>query len=63
MLKRDRLVSINKNPKRQLQEQKKYLDPRKYEIITIGKQTFAVQETKAYLPKVGFVKILFTKSF
>jgi len=63
MLKRDRLVSINKNPKRQLQEQKKYLDPRKYEIITIGKQTFAVQETKAYLPKVGFVKILFTKIY
>ena len=63
MLKKDRLIKINKKVKRQLQEQKKYLDPRKYQIIDIGKQTFAVQEMKVYLPKVGYVKILFSKLY
>ncbi len=59
MLKKDRLFKSNRKIKRQLQEYEKYLDPRKYKIITIGKQTFAVQELIGYLPKVGKVKILF----
>jgi hypothetical protein len=63
MLKKDRLVKINKRIKRQLQEQNKYLNPKKYEIITIGKKTFSVQEMKVYLPKVGYVKILFSKFY
>lgn len=63
MLRKDRIFKSNKKVKRQLQEYKKYLDPRKYNIITIGKQTFAVQEKIGYLPKVGYVKILFTKFY
>ncbi len=63
MLKKDRLFKSNRKTKRQLQEFKKYLDPKKYEIITIGNQTFAVQEMVGYLPKVGKVKILFSKFY
>jgi hypothetical protein len=63
MLKRDRLFKSNKKIKRQLQEFEKYLAPRKFEIITIGNQTFAVQEIIGYLPKVGKVKILFSKFY
>ena len=63
MLRKDRLFKSNKKIKRQLQEFEKYLDPRKFEIITIGNQTFAVQEIIGYLPKVGKVKILFSKFY
>ncbi len=63
MLKKDRLFKINHKTKRQLQEWDKYIDPRKYKIVTIGKQTFAVQEKIGFLPKVGKVKILFSKFY
>jgi IS4 transposase len=63
MLKRDRLFKTNHKTKRQLQEWNKYLDPRKYKIITLGKQTFTVQEKIGFLPKVGKVKILFSKFY
>lgn len=63
MLKKDRLFKSNKKIKRQLQEFEKYLDPKKFELFSIGKQTFVVQEIIGYLPKVGKVKILFSKIY
>ena len=63
MMKKDRLFKSNHKVKRQLQEWNKYLDPKKYQIIRIGNQTLAVQEKIGYLPKVGKVKILFTKFY
>jgi len=63
MLRKDRLFKSNCKVKRQLQEWNKYLDHRKYKIVKIGKQSFAVQEKIGYLPKVGYVKILFTKFY
>jgi len=63
MLKKNRNVKIGRKRVRQLQEWEKYLDPRDFEIITIDKQTFTVQEKICVLPKVGKVKILFSKLY
>lgn len=63
MLKKDRLFKSNRKIKRQLKEWNKYLNPKDYQIIEIDNQTLAVQEKIGYLPKVGKVKILFTKFY
>jgi len=63
MLKKDRNVKIGRKCVRQLQEWVKYIDPRKYRIIEVGGQHHAVYEIIGYLPKIGKVKILFTKFY
>lgn len=63
MLKKDRNFKIGRKKVRQLQEWIKYLDPRKYEIIEVNGQFHAVYEIIGHLPKVGKVKILFTKFY
>ena len=60
MLKKDRNLKIGRKKVRQVQEWIKYIDPRKYRVIEIGKQFHRVYETIGYLPKVGKVKVLFT---
>lgn len=64
MLKCDRLFKFNRKVKRQLQEHNKnYVDPRKYKQIFVNNQWHLVQEFEGHLPKVGKVKILFTKFY
>lgn len=64
MLKKDRNFKFNKKIKRQLQEHnKKYTNPKKYKKIFVNNQWHLVQKFVGYLPKVGKVKVLFTKFF
>lgn len=63
MLKKNRNIKIGRKRVRQLQEWNKYIDPRDFKIITLGNQTFAVQVKICILPKVGKVKILFSKFY
>ena len=63
MLKKDRNFKVGRKRVRQLQEWTKYLDPRKYQIMKVNGQWYAVYEQIGNLPKVGKVKILFTKFY
>ncbi len=64
MLKKDRLFKFNRKVKRQLQEHNsKYINPRKYKQVFVNNQWHLVQEFVGHLPKVGKVKILFTKFY
>ncbi len=63
MLKSDRNLKIGRKRVRQVQEWTKYIDPRKYKIIEVAGQQHAVYEVIGTLPKVGKVKILFTKFY
>lgn len=63
MLKKDRNFKIGRKRVRQLQEWTKYIDPIKYEIFEVNGQYHAVYEQIGTLPKVGKVKILFTKFY
>lgn len=64
MLKCDRLFKFNRKVKRQLKEHNKnYVDPKKYKQVFVNNQWHLVQEFIGYLPKVGKVKILFTKFY
>jgi hypothetical protein len=63
MLKSDRNFKIGRKRVRQVQEWNKYIDPREYEIIELNGQYHAVYEVIGTLPKVGKVKILFSKFY
>jgi len=63
MLKKNRNFKENHKTKRQLQEYQKYINPKDYEIIFVNGQYHSVYEKIGYLPKVGKVKILFTKFY
>lgn len=63
MLKSDRNLKIGRKRVRQVQEWIKYIDPRKYKIIEVEGQHHVVYEVIGTLPKVGKVKILFTKFY
>lgn len=63
MLKSDRNVKIGRKRVRQVQEWTKYINPKNYTIIKVDGQHHAVYEVIGTLPKVGKVKILFTKFY
>jgi len=63
MLKKDRNFKENHKTKRQLQEYKKYINPKSYKKVFVNNQWHLVHEKIGFLPKVGKVKVLFTKFY
>ena len=63
MLKKNRNFKSNRKVKRQLQEYQKYIHPKEYQRIFVNNQWHLVHQKIGYIPKVGKVKILFTKFY
>ena len=63
MLKKNRNFKATRNTKRQLQEYQKYIHNKDYNQIFVNNQWHLVHEKIGFLPRVGKVKILFTKFY